>query len=212
MGASRWLWVVIVAFYAVTSLASVLGGTDTPSRLASAEPVSGTTSSYFSEYQIKAGFIYRFISFVSWPEESLGDTITIGILGSNPFGDAFTEIKGSIVGDRTVRVRYYETGTSYEELHACQVLFVADMPDQKLRVLLDALSGSPVLTIGDSRQFVDKGGMIGFVSQDRRRIGIEINTSAAERAGLTIRSMLKRIASRIVDESRMIPNPTYSNG
>ena len=169
-------------------------------------------STVFGEYEIKAGFIYRFISFVSWPEESVGDVITIGILGPNPFGDAFAAIEGSIVGDRRVEIAYFDRDTDYEVLKRCQILFISDLPDGRLRALFDALSDSPVLTIGESRGFIDRGGMIGFVRQDRRRIGIEINVTAAQTAGLTIRSMLKRIAGRIIRESQTSPSSRYVNG
>ncbi len=164
---------------------------------------AATEAPFFREYEIKAGFIYRFISFVSWPEDQPQDTITIGIFGENPFGDAFKSINGETAGDHVVRVKYFRADTDYEELKSCHILFIADLKDDALKDLFEALSDSPVLTIGDSRGFIDKGGMIGFVRQDRRRIGIEINTAATKQVGLTIRSMLKRIAGRIIES---VPN------
>ncbi len=166
-----------------------------------AEPiVSRNASRSFSEYEIKAGFMYRFISFVSWPEDSLGKTIQIGIFGGNPFGDAFDEIDGSTIDGRTVKVVYFGRYADKEDLRNCQLLFVAHLSGSPLRTLLDSLSGSPVLTIGDGGAFVDQGGMIGFVDEAGGRIGIEINVHAASRSGLTIRSMLRRIAGRVIEE------------
>ncbi len=189
------LWMVLPCLLIGLVVASVMP--------AYADPVAGGDAPFFREYEIKAGFIYRFISFVSWPEDHLQDTITIGIVGENPFGDAFNSIEGEEVGDHVVRVRYFRADTDYEELKSCQILFVAGLPDRALKDLFEALSDSPVLTIGDSRGFIDKGGMIGFTQQERRRIGIEINTVATKQAGLTVRSMLKRIAGRIIDR---VPN------
>jgi len=180
--------------------------------LVRAEPISiGTASRSFSEYEIKAGFIYRFISFVSWPEDSLNETIKIGIFGANPFGEAFDEIDGSTIDGRTVEVAYFEKDADKEELRDCQLLFVAGLTDDALRALFDSLSGSPVLTIGDGRTFVDQGGMIGFVEKDGRRIGVEINVHAASQSGLTIRSMLKRIAGRIIEESQHNHSTRFAN-
>jgi hypothetical protein len=166
-----------------------------PSSSASSE------ASLYGEYEIKAGFIYRFISFVKWPD-ALPDTgvITIGIFGANPFGDAFRSVKGRSAADRVVQVRYFDRSTHVDALQECHVLFITPLPDAEFQHLLAALAGSPVLLVGDSPGFVDKGGMIGFIRQDRRRIGIEINVKAADHAGLQIRSMLKRIAARIIED------------
>jgi len=156
---------------------------------------------YFGEYQVKAGFIYRFISFVSWPDEHLADgVITIGIIGDNPFGDAFNSVDGSSVGERVVRIRTLAADAAIEDIKACHILFVSLRDDDQLKALLDAIADSPVLTIGDSPGFIDKGGMVGFFKSKKRQIGIEINAAAANRAGLKIRSMLKRISARIIDE------------
>ncbi|MCJ7777900.1 MAG: YfiR family protein, partial [Sedimentisphaerales bacterium] len=48
------------------------------------------------EYQVKAAFLYNFIQFVDWPEEKSADSnkpITIGIIGKDPFENAFEPIK-----------------------------------------------------------------------------------------------------------------------
>ena len=177
---------------------------------AEARPI-GTSTRSFSEYEIKAGFIYRFIFFVSWPEDSLNEKIKIGIYGENPFGDAFDEIDGTTIDGRTVDVVYFERDSDREDLRNCQLLFVGNLSGNSLRSLLASLSGSPVLTIGDGGAFVDQGGMLGFVDQDNRRIGVEINVRAATRSGLTIGSMLKRIAGRIIEESHHNQSFRYAN-
>ena len=61
------------------------------------------------EYQVKAAFLYNFIKFVDWPEEKTADSnepITIGIIGNDPFGNAFEPIKDKKVKERT---RCYKT-------------------------------------------------------------------------------------------------------
>ncbi len=48
------------------------------------------------EYQIKAAFIYNFINFVDWPKEKMAESnepVIIGIVGKDPFGDAFAPVK-----------------------------------------------------------------------------------------------------------------------
>lgn len=161
-----------------------------------------STSPAFSEYEIKAGFIYRFLFFVSWPEDlPESGSITIGILGRNPFGKAFRSIEGSTVADRVVKLRYFDHDADIGQLKTSQVLFISSSTDNdKQRDIITALGDSPTLTISDSKGFIDRGGMIGFIRKDDQRIGIELNVAAANRARLTIRSMLKRIAVRIINE------------
>ncbi len=172
---------------------------DAGAQTASAEAVAEGAA--FGEYEIKAGFIYRFLSFVSWPDEVNADsTVTIGILGKSPFGNAFRSIDGRSIGSRMVKVRFFGGDASTDDLKACHLVYISSSFESRLQEVLKVLDNSPVLTIGDRRGFIDDGGMIGFVSRDKDRVGVEINVAAATRARLTIRSMLKRIAVRIIDD------------
>jgi hypothetical protein len=160
----------------------------------------GGESHSFGEYELKAGFIYKFISFVSWPEpHDDSGTVTIAILGKNPFGDAFKAVEGTIVNGRVVKIKFFGSGAKYEDLKSCQLVYICSSEEKKLSAIFKAIGKQPVLTIGDSKGFVDKGGMIGFVEKQKKRIGIEMNNGAVSNANLTVRSMLKRIAVRIVD-------------
>jgi len=172
-----------------------------------------TTAPGFGEYEIKAGFIYKFISFVSWPKVLPDDdTITIGILGKNPFGDAFKSVDGSTVRSRVVKVKSFSTDVNYEELKACQILYISKSEEKKLKDILKAMDHSPTLTVGESKEFVEKGGMFGFVGKANGRIGIAINSAAASKARLTIRSMLKRLAVRVIDGSDNTEEERRDNG
>src|SRR5438552_19201669 len=55
------------------------------------------------EYQIKAAYLFNFIKYVDWP--TYGDTITIGVLGNNPFGSALTSLNGKTVKGRRLLTR-----------------------------------------------------------------------------------------------------------
>jgi hypothetical protein len=163
--------------------------------------VNGTHTSSFDEYQIKAGFIYRFLSFVSWERQQTDDTITIGILGNNPFGKAFDTINGSSFGTKTIAIERIPDTSDLKRIRSCDIVFVAIADNAKVKRTLNDLANSSTLTIGDSKDFIDQGGMIGFVDKPDGKIGIELNIGAARRDGLTIRSMLKRIAVRIINDS-----------
>ena len=54
-----------------------------------------------------------------------------------------------------------------------------------------------MLTVGETDGFARQGGTIGF-TMEGDRVRFEINTRAAQRAGLEISSRLLRLASRVI--------------
>jgi len=166
-------------------------------------------SHYVSEYQIKAGLIYKFFEYVEWPEEAYpvsGQFVTIGIIGTNPFGQSFREVEGLPVNGRKLVVKYFNSDATFEELQECQVLFITpSLGGARTLEIISALKASPVLTISDSVRFVQKGGMINFVSRDGK-VNFEINKSAAERTGIKIRSKLLRVSIRVITDNNTSPN------
>jgi hypothetical protein len=165
----------------------------------SAANVCAATSG-FGEYDLQAGYIYKFISFVQWPEEKVpADTLTIGVLGKDPFGDAFESLQGKSVGTRFLRIKKFDGDVDYEVLNQCQILYISSSEDGKLSSILQSLENVPVLTISDSKQFIDHGGMVGFVKK-KNKVVFEINNAATSKAGMVVRSMLKRLAFRVIDK------------
>lgn len=59
--------------------------------------------------------------------------------------------------------------------------------------ILSDLHNTPVLTVSDAPDFVDRGGMLQFVVQDDK-VRFLVNLGAAERAGLSLSSELLKVA------------------
>ncbi len=153
-----------------------------------------------SEYDIKAGFIYKIISFVQWPDAVNADAETkfiIGILGKSPFGDSFESVEGTKINGKTLGIEYFSKGASAESLGKCQVLYICASEKDGAREVLEAVNRRSVLTISDFPGFADQGGIVNFV-QKNGKVRFEINDRAAGKAGLNIRSMMKRLALRII--------------
>ena len=141
------------------------------------------------EYALKAVYLYRFTNFVSWPKRDFASPdapFVIGILGPDPFGGALEEVvRGERVGSHPIEVRRL---SDLESARDCQLLFVD--PGEE-----DYIRGQQLraLTVGDSRQFLEEGGMIRFVTE-AGRVRLQINLAAAKSAGLTLSSQLLRIS------------------
>lgn len=147
------------------------------------------------EYQVKAAFVYNFIKFVSWPpgEDSPENAIKLCILGDLPDAAPFNDLEGQeIIGKRLniVQLREPRDGLT------CQVLFLASSLSRRLTETLEIIRGRPILTIGDTDGYAQRGVMINMYL-DKKRVRFEINTETAETAGLRISSKLLSLAGTV---------------
>jgi hypothetical protein len=148
------------------------------------------------EYPVKAAFLYHFVEFVEWPLASPlpPSTITIGVLGKDPFGDVLDKaILKKVVAGRTLTIRRF---AGLAALEPCAILFISSSEMPLLPEILQRLQGASVLTVGEADRFARRGGMIGFVLEDNR-VKLEVNRAAAEKAGLQLSSKLLAV-SRLV--------------
>jgi YfiR/HmsC-like len=147
-----------------------------------------------SEYQIKAAFVYNFAKFVEWPTQALAaptSPMVIGMLGENVFhGDLEKTIRGKAINDHPLQFKKFD---SVAEATNCQVLFIGPSEKKHLPKILESLRGTSVLTVSETDEFIENGGMINLVIVDNR-VRFQINNEAAKKAGLTISSKLLSLA------------------
>jgi hypothetical protein len=165
-------------------------------------PIRLHASSTAEEYSIKAAFLFHFAQFVDWPAEAFQDAsspLTYCTLGVDPFHGALeTTLSRKTVGTRTIRVEHFK---QMQEIQGCQVLFIGAAEKDFRPPMLASLQGSPVLTVGETVNFAQDGGMIGFCLE-QNRIRFEINLEAAERAKLKISSRLLALARTVIGGQR----------
>jgi hypothetical protein len=145
------------------------------------------------EQRLKAAFVFRFPQFVVWPPAAIMGRNSLEICASaTRSADALREITaGELLNGKPFRVR--ET-PSARDLRSCHVLVLTGaQPD---RSLMTTAASLPILTVGDSDSFLDRGGIIQLKVVDRR-IRFEIDQKAAARAGLTLSSQLLRLAANV---------------
>jgi hypothetical protein len=73
------------------------------------------------------------------------------------------------------------------------VLFVHSERKSTLQSALRITAGLPVLTVSDSEDFAELGGVVQLVREDRK-MRFDINVAAAEQAGLRIQAQLLKLA------------------
>jgi hypothetical protein len=145
------------------------------------------------EYQVKASYIYNFLQFVEWPPEAVaGGTIIVCVLGEDRFGAALQAISGETVRGQKIAVRHFK-GT--EGLDACHAVFVSASELAREQSVLQRLDGRPILTIGETSGFTDRGGVINLV-RIANNIRFEINQQAAEHNYIKISAQLLQLGLR----------------
>jgi hypothetical protein len=149
------------------------------------------------EYQIKAVFLFNFVQFVEWPPASFpgaGTPLVIGILGGDPFGSYLDEtVRGEKVDNRSLEVQRYR---QVDEIKTCHVLFISRSEANRLEQILASLKDRSILIVGDSDDFVQRGGMIRLANA-QNKIRLIVNVEAAKVAKLTISSKLLRSAELV---------------
>ncbi len=153
------------------------------------------------EYDVKATFLYKFAPFVDWPPGSFdqpGAPFVLCIVGADPFAAPIeSAVAGQRIGDRAVVLRHLSVADGRS---GCHLMFLAGSPAQSVAQALDAVRGSPTLTVTDSAagtppgvvQFVVVGGRINF----------NIDTVAAAQNHLTISSKLLALAHAVTQGDR----------
>ena len=167
----------------------VLMAVATPARLGAAPGAS--------EYELKAAFLFNFAKFIDWPPNALENAtgVSVCVLGDDPFGDLLDRtLAGKSVHERPLVVRRHDT---LGDTGGCHILFVSAAEERRLARV--APPEAPVLTVGETDGFVQRGGIIAFAMDDKR-LRFEINADAADRAGLRISSQLLKLATRVVHD------------
>jgi hypothetical protein len=162
-------------------------------------PGTGAESSLkATEYELKAAFLFNFARFVEWPQPSArDDALVLGVLGEDPFGPVLDEtIRGKTVGGRSLTARRLRR---LADCGGCNLVFVASSERARVSQVLHAISAPGVLTVGETEQFAERGGVI-ELAVEFGKIRLIINTDAATRSGVRISAKLLSMATIVHDK------------
>jgi hypothetical protein len=164
-------------------------------------PFSYPQNSQATEYQLKAAFLFNFAKFVDWPDRSFSNPrspFTICVIGQDPFGGAMDEYLAKTIGGRPVQLAHFPGGSALSEARHCQIAFVSASERIHFHDVIESLSGTTALLVGDADGFAASGGTIEFTLEDNH-IRFAINPEAAARADLKLSSKLMALAKIVHD-------------
>lgn len=181
--------------------------------------LAGANSASSHEYRLKAAFMFQFVNFVDgwrFQQETNGSNtnsdklIRIGIIGEDPFKDAFKPLMDKTVKGRKIAIKHFKglsnlqsqdkkvtIHSELEDIKKCDLIFVCSSEQQYIDEILDPLRGESILTVADTQNFLEQGGVINFIVE-KSKVRFEINLAGAKRAKMTIRSKLLRLATQII--------------
>jgi YfiR/HmsC-like len=151
-----------------------------------------------NEYRVKAAFLFHFAQLAQWPtpaSTSANDHLNLCTFGEDPFGGELEKtLEGKMIGPLPLRVRHMKQPP---DVRGCQILFIAKGERKRVPVLLQIVFHEPVLTVGETDDFIRQGGMI-LLSVENERIRFEINLATTERAGLKMSAKLLVLAKTVI--------------
>jgi hypothetical protein len=147
-----------------------------------------------AEYRIKSLFLFNFATYVDWPTNAFAADsapFAIGLIGDDKFAAVLAKtVEGKTVSGRRIVIQPIE---KEDDLGKCHILFLAEPDQKRLGEMLDKIKALPVLTVGESNQFLDRGGVINFVKREGK-VRLEINLDASRQAKLAVSVRLLGVA------------------
>jgi hypothetical protein len=169
------------------------------SLLLGAPPLIGAENEETAEYPVKLAFLYQFAQYIQWPPEAYENAtapLVVCVVGGDPFDpDLEQELLNHAIDKHLISIRSVKRGAN---LRFCQMVFVPALQSKQAASVIDSLRGSPVLTIGETKGFAERGGIINFIIE-QNKLHFEINLNAAKQTPLSISSKVLALARIVRD-------------
>lgn len=165
-------------------------------------PRSAPGQSTVDEYDVKAAFLFHFAQLIDWPAGALdaGDpSLKLCILDDEPRRQELQNtIDGKVVEGRVFHVRPI---SQLQEFKNCNILFLSRDEAQRQTAIVRSLRGMPILTVGETADFLSEGGMIRFHLEEGK-VRFDINLGAADSSHLKISSRLLLLATSVTRSAK----------
>ncbi|MDY6800671.1 MAG: YfiR family protein [Bacteroidota bacterium] len=152
-----------------------------------------------SIYVLKAVYLEKFSRFITWPQESLIDNpdepFIIAVIGETPLTENLKQIyEIQEIKNKRVIIKKIK---HFNEIQGSHILFIAESEKKNIDQIIAITSQQPILTIGETKGFAEKGVLINFFEKDNK-LRFEINETAVLKSPLQMSYYLLNSA-RIVE-------------
>jgi hypothetical protein len=164
-------------------------------------PVGRSIAESFSEEEVRAIFLFNFAVFAEWPPAAFESPESpfryCALAGQSLRSNLSESLARERVRGRPLILVEAEDPAAWRR---CHLLYLEQAARERISQVLAAVSGAPVLTVGDSEAFVRDGGAVALVRKAGRLRTI-IDPRAARAAGVQISSKLLRLAILVSGEA-----------
>lgn len=148
----------------------------------------------YSEEAVKAAYLFRLASYVDWPGGVEKKDFVIAVLGSPAMARQLGGLaQAHLIKNHPVKVREV---SSVRDIAESDILYVGAGRADSLRSWKRAAASRSTLIVTDQEGGLRDGGMLNFLTIDRR-VRFEVSLTAASQAHLKISSELLALAVRV---------------
>lgn len=147
------------------------------------------------EYTMKAAYLYNFAQLTDWPSLSATgrETFNLCIHGQDEVAVALEAMRGRVIAGHPLKsVRLSDPS----EARQCDLVYIGESDGPRGNHLMEAVRGSPVLTVTDDPRVARYGAML-LIVQEGRRLTFNVNLDAARQSQIKFSSKLLRLANRV---------------
>lgn len=141
--------------------------------------------------QVKAAYLYKFASFVEWPEGSFvrpDSPLVIGVMGADALADQLEQtVAGHSANGRPLQVKKLRKTDAPGSVH---ILFLGALDKASLQEVIAATRNQPLLTVSDNEEAHAMGSIVNFVlADDRLRFEVALKPAALARIRISARML-----------------------
>ncbi len=162
---------------------------------------SKVSAQQYTEYELKAAYLYNFGKFVQWPSNSTSSKyFKIGVYGNRQFVSVLVKTIGKrSLNGKKIQILFFPT---IGDITDCNILLISRVKKDELIKVLKHTDKKNILTVGDNiEEFCIEGGMINFTPKNSK-FRFYINNDSANEHKLIISSKLLSLGKIITDENK----------
>ncbi|MGZ4034739.1 MAG: YfiR family protein [Bacteroidia bacterium] len=158
---------------------------------------SFSTRSYAQDINYKAYsvYIYNFIKYIEWPEDTKKGEFVIAVIGNSPINDELKALAASKKANgQTIVIKQYN---SIDEVGPCQILYICSSKSNVLKSAIEKTKNMSALLITEREGLAKKGAGINFVTLEDETLKFEVNKKVIEAHNLKIPKVLIELGLKV---------------
>lgn len=149
----------------------------------------GSASAQEVNYKAYSVYVYNFIKYIEWPEETKADEFVIAIVGDSPIIKDLKVLAASKKANgKAIVIKKF---ASIEEVDHCKILYVSNsVKNSMLKLAIEKTKTLSALLITEREGQAKKGAGINFVTLEDETLKFEVNRKVIEGNKLKISNTL----------------------